>query len=292
LWLASPEIRCQIIGANIGANNAERDLRDLGRTPVLASRRDTRFSYCLYVPPGYATAAQPPALVIAVHGSYRWFWAYRDAFAQFAEAQNCLILCPLFPIGVRGDGERHGYKYLLEGDLRYDLVLDGIVDEVAVTYGLVDRRFALFGFSGGAHFTHRYLILHPQRVWAASIAAPGSVTLLDPARDWWVGTRNIGALFGVELDLAALAHVPVQMLIGDRDLDTSEITHMAGGRWSMPGANDAGRNRPERLDALRRSFEGAGVAVRFEVLPGVDHDGMAPVMPAISFLTDAVRAIR
>ncbi len=267
-------------------------MRDLGPTPVLASRRDPRFSYCLYVPPDYDRRPVPPALVVAVHGSYRWFWAYRDAFAAFAEAQNCLILCPLFPIGVRGDGERHGYKYLLEGELRYDLVLDGIVEEVAETYGLDDRRFALFGFSGGAHFAHRYLILHPERLWAASIAAPGSVTLLDPTRDWWVGTRNTAALFGCEVDLAALARVPVQMLIGDRDLDTSEITHGDSGRWSMPGANDAGRDRPERLDALRRSFEGAGVNVRFQVMPGVDHDGMAPVAPAISFLADAVQANR
>lgn len=267
-------------------------LRDLGPTPVLASRRDPRFSYCLYVPPGYATASRPPALVVAVHGSYRWFWLYRDAFAGFAEQQNCLILCPLFPIGARGDGERHGYKYLVEGDVRYDVVLDDIVDDVAATYGLADRRFALFGFSGGAHFVHRYLILHPERIWAASIAAPGSVTLLDPDADWWVGTRNVGALFGVDLDLAALARVPVQMLIGDRDLDTAEITHAPGGRWSMPGANDAGRTRPERLAALRRSFEGAGVAVRFVVMAGVDHDGMAPVAHAIPFLADAVRAIR
>lgn len=267
-------------------------MRDLGATPVLASRRDPRFSYCLYVPPGYAAAAQPPALVVAVHGSWRWFWAYRDAFAAFAEAHNCLILCPLFPIGVQGDGERHGYKYLREGGLRYDTVLDGIVAEVVETYGLADDRFALFGFSGGAHFTHRYLLLHPRRLWAASIAAPGSVTLLDPTRDWWVGTRNVGALFGVEIDLPALARVPVQMLIGDRDLDTSEIIHDTGSRWWMPGANDAGRNRPERLAALRRSFEGAGVSVRFEVLPGVDHDGLAPVAPVSSFLADKVGTIR
>lgn len=267
-------------------------MRDLGATPVLASRRDPRFSYCLYVPRGYATAAMPPALVVAVHGSWRWFWVYRDAFAAFAEAQNCLILCPLFPVGVRGDGERHGYKYLREGDIRYDTVLDGIVEDVVEAYGLKVARFALFGFSGGAHFAHRYLLLHPARVWAASIAAPGSVTLLDPARDWWVGTRNIGALFGVDLDLAALARVPVQMLIGDSDLDTAEIAHDPASRWWMAGANDAGRTRPERLDALRRSFEAAGIAVRFQVMPGVGHDGEAPVSLAIPFLAEARQAIR
>ena len=62
------------------------------------------------------------------------------------------------------------------------------------------------------------------------------------------------------------------MLVGDADLETWEITHQPGGTYWMAGANDAGRTRPERLRALAASFEQAGVAVRFDLVPGVSHE--------------------
>ena len=36
------------------------------------------------------------------------------------------------------------------------------------------QRFALFGYSGGGHFVHRFFMLHPQRLWALSIGAPAA----------------------------------------------------------------------------------------------------------------------
>ena len=130
-----------------------------------------------------------------MHGTGRGFIDYRDAFAEFARWNNCIILAPLFPIGVRGDGNRDGFKYMREGDIRYDRgpARDGRRGRRSAT-GSTFERFALFGYSGGGHFAHRFLMLHPERLWAASIGAPGSVTLLDPTRDWWVGTRDVEEL--------------------------------------------------------------------------------------------------
>ena len=201
------------------------------------------------------------------------------------------ILTPVFPIGVRGDGARSGYKYMQEGDIRYDQVLLAMVAEVAEKYGQDWSDFAMFGFSGGGHFTHRFAILHPGRLWAASIGASGSVTLLDPARDWWVGIRDLEARFGIAFDAAALARVPVQMLVGDADLETWEITHKPGGTYWMEGANDAGATRPERLRALARSFEAAGVRVRFDLVPGVSHERMK-VLPLVEDFLAGVLAGR
>ena len=72
----------------------------------------------------------------------------------------------------------------------------------------------------------------------------------------------------------------MQMIVGDADLEIWEITHAPGGRYWMPGANDAGRTRPERLGALRESFAAAGVQVRFDLLPGVSHD-RSKVLPKV-----------
>jgi pimeloyl-ACP methyl ester carboxylesterase len=171
-----------------------------------------------------------------------------------------------------------------EGDIRYDRVMLGIVEEVAEKYGRRWGNFAMFGYSGGGHFAHRFAILHPRKLWAACIGAPGSVTLLDPERDWWVGIRNLKEKFGIAFDGVALARVPVQMLVGEADSETWEITHQPGDTYWMEGANDAGRTRPERLRALQQSFEAAGVKVRFELLAGVSHSRLAVIARVQDFL--------
>jgi poly(3-hydroxybutyrate) depolymerase len=260
---------------------------DVGRTAIYSAKVDLRFQYCLYVPPQIGPGTE---LVVCVHGTSRTsFLEFRDGFAEFGRWNDCAILCPIFPMGPLGDGARSGYKYMQEGDIRYDRVMLGIVEEVAEKYGRQWNDFAMFGYSGGGHFTHRFAILHPRRLWAACIGASGSVTLLDPDRDWWVGIRNLQDKFGIAFDRAALARVPVQMLVGDADLETWEITHQPGGTYWMEGANDAGRTRPERLRALQKSFEAAGVKVRFELMPGVSHNRLQAIDRVQDFLAGILK---
>lgn len=265
---------------------------DLGPTVIFSCKADPRFQYCLYVPPQVGQGAKVD-LLVAVHGTGRTsFLDFRDGFAEFGKWNDVAILCPIFPVGVLGDGARSGYKYLAEGDIRYDLLLLQMVEEVAEKYGQDWSRFAIFGFSGGGHFSHRFAILHPEKLWAASIGASGSVTLLDADRDWWVGIRNLREKFGIDFDAAALARVPVQMVVGDADLETWEITHKPGGTYWMEGANDAGRTRPERLRTLADSFEKAGVKVRFDLVPGVSHDRMKVLDRAKDFLAGVLKTKR
>ncbi len=259
---------------------------DTGRTAVYALKSDPRFSYCLYVPPGYRTAAEQPSLVVVVHGSPRTFMAFRDRFEDFAEAETALILCPLFPVGVNSDDNADGYKYLAEPGLRYDQVLLAMVAEVEARWQIAAPRFGLFGFSGGAQFANRFLLLQPQHLWAASLGAPGSVTLVDERWNWWVGVRDVA------VDRDALQRVPVQTLVGAADLDTAEITHRPGGRYWMADANVAGASRPERLEALRQSLLSAGVAVTHEVIAETGHDPWPIIERAKGFLARELSAFR
>lgn len=259
---------------------------DTGRTAVYALKADPRFSYCLYVPPGYRAAAHPAALVVVVHGSPRTFMAFRDHFEDFAEAQASLVLCPLFPVGVNGDGNADGYKYLAEPGLRYDEVLLAMVAEVETRWQIAAPRFGLFGFSGGAQFVNRFLLLQPQRLWAASLGAPGSVTLLSEQWNWWVGVRDVA------VDRVALQRVPVQTLVGAADLETAEITHRPGGRYWMADANVAGETRPQRLEALRQSLAAAGVAVSHEAIPDIGHDPWPVIERAKLFLAHKLALLR
>lgn len=267
-------------------------LYEYGPTSIYSSKHDPRFPYCLYVPSTLGQGGEKPELIVAMHGTGRGFTGYRDAFSAFARWNNCIILAPLFPIGVMGDGYRDGFKYMREGNLRYDHILLAIVEEVSERYGIAFDRFGLFGYSGGGHFAHRFLMLQPNKLWGVSIGAPGSVTLLDPSRDWWVGTRNFAALFGQELDIPAMQKVAVQMVVGAADLETWEITHKPGGRNWMPDANHAGTNRPERLASLRDNFAAHGIAARFDLVPNTPHDGVKVVPVVEDFFAGEISRIR
>ncbi len=264
-----------------------------GRTTLFACQADQRFSYCLYLPESYdeaGTASYP--LVVVVHGTNRTAQEYRDAFVDFAEAEGVIVLAPLFPAGIGEPGELSGYKFVASHGVRYDLVLLAMIEEVATTYRVERDRFLLHGFSGGGHFAHRFFYLRPDRLLAVSIGAPGMVTLLDQDRDWWLGVRDIEARFGRPLDRAAMAEVPVQLVIGGDDTETWEITIEPGGRYWMPGANDAGRTRLDRLASLRQSFEAAGIRVRHDIVPGVGHRGFAILEPVKAFFADVLQERR
>lgn len=254
-----------------------------GATATFASRADPRIPYCLYVPEDHPVDDET-AIIVAIHGTDRNFIGYRDYFKEFGRWKNCIVIAPLFAAGIMGDDNRDGYKHLAEGDLRYDEILLAIVDEVAERYGVGDRRFALWGFSGGGQFANRFLLRHPRRLWAAAIGAPGSVTMIDDERDWWVGTRDFEARFGHPLDREALKQVPVQMVVGKADLETWEITHKPGSKHWIDGANDAGATRPERSASLKRSFEAAGMGVEMEVVPNMAHESSTAASRAAGFL--------
>lgn len=254
---------------------------DFGRTTVYASRNDPRFSYSAYVPSGYEEdGVDRYPLIVSVHGTLRDMAAYRDAFVDFAETHRCIVLAPLFPAGIEHPTDVSSYKLMKPASVRYDLVLRGMVDEIRARYRIAGDRFALFGFSGGGHFAHRYYYLHPETLWAVSIGAAGVVTLLDFDRDYWVGVRNFETVWGCPIDLAALRRVPVQMVIGGDDTDTWEIAIPATSPFWRPDGDIAGGNRLERLDSLKKSFEKHDIAVRHDIVPGAAHR-FGGVIPAV-----------
>lgn len=278
--------------ADAVASQAAKSVYHLGATTVYSHTADSRFAYTLYVPASIEDPERPVDLVVSLHGSTRAMEIYRNGFAEFGRWNDCVILSPLFPVGVLGDGNGDGYKQLVEGDIRYDQVLLDMVASVGQKYNRRFDTFALFGYSGGGQFCHRFCYLHPEKLWAASIGAPGSVTLLDPKQNWWVGVRDFETRFAKPLDLDALRQVPIHMVVGEADLETWEITHREGGKHYMPGANSAGCTRPERLAALKASFEAQGVKVRFDVLPNVAHQGIKAMPAAQDFFAEVLRVRR
>ena len=255
---------------------------DFGRTTIHACQADPRFSWCAYVPEDYDEAgSERYRLMVAVHGTMRDMAAYRDDFIPFAEKTRSIVLAPLFPAGITSPGELSSYKLLTPPVVRYDEVLLAMVAEVQARYRVAGERFSLYGFSGGGHFAHRFYYLHPQRLSAVSIGAPGIVTLLDFEHDFWVGVRDFEAVMGRPIDLDAMRRVAVQMVVGGDDNETWEITLAQGSPlWREDGAI-AGVDRQQRLRALKSSFENHGIAVRHDTVPGFAHRHIG-LVPAVS----------
>lgn len=249
--------------------------------PLRALRADSRFSWCGYVP-----AAKAARLAVLVHGSDRDPVAMVYAFSYWADRHGVALLAPLFPGGVPDLDDMHGYKQAMSEDFDFTEILDHAVAEAAASTGVSKPSFELFGFSGGAQFAHRYTILHPRRVRALALVAPGNVTTLSPGSRWWVGVDDLVERCQSPIDWDALREVPVLAMVGSDDDGREHIAVApSDARW-VPGANDAGVTRVERLQTLVQDWRSVGLEVRHIVLSGVAHD-FRPFVPTTHHFFDA-----
>ena len=223
-------------------------------------RADPRFPYYAYVPQSaYDADRKPFRTAVLVHGTGGAVQHYMEAFRPFAEENGVVLLAPLFPGGLIDREDFSSYKLLSCQGVRYDLVLLAMLDELHLRYERVDtERVFMFGHSGGGQFTHRFMYAHPERLCAASIGAPGRITYLDDTHDYFWGTRDFERYFDKRPDIEKIRRVPAQLMIGEHD--TRDI-----------GASPFGSTRMERLLNLKTNYEGHGIDVRMDILPGVEH---------------------
>ncbi|MBE1878557.1 alpha/beta hydrolase [Myceligenerans pegani] len=260
-----------------------------GGTPFFASQYDPRLHYSLYVPRSLRDTAAP--LVVVQHGTGRTAVSYRDALRTFADANDAVILTPMFPAGLIDPDDLHNFKFIEYRGIRFDHALLSIVDEVAERFPVSAERFYLHGFSGGGQFAHRFYYLHPDRLAGVSIGAPGRITELDDTLPWWLGTAGMEEIFQTRIDHDALRRVPVHMVVGADDTETWEINNPGESNW-MDGVEKTGTTRIERLRTLERSLTAQGIQVTFDLVPDVGHRGVL-VLPAVeSFFADLIRRHR
>ena len=259
-----------------------------GATPFYACRKDPRFSYCMYVPERTEGDPEKYPVVVLVHGTNRNPEAYRNRFIDFANEHRVVVLAPLFPVGVHRVMDHHEYKFMRDGDTRYDEILLAMVDEAAEHFDIDGSKLLMHGFSGGGQFTQRFLYLHPERLRAACIGAPGRLTYIDDSRDWWLGTRNFEELFGKSIDLAAMREVEILMLVGDEDVETWELGAGTGSNW-VEGVEEQGDTRLERLTRYHRHLADLGVESKLVTVPGIGHDGSEVLAPVRSFFARVLR---
>ncbi|BCG57344.1 alpha/beta hydrolase [Paenibacillus sp. URB8-2] len=260
-----------------------------GATSLYACQYDQRFSYCAYIPSSSNdTGPRRRPLLVVIHGTDRSAQRYRDEFQDFADSTGAVVLAPLFPAGIGEPGELNSYKMIKYRDIRFDRVLLAIIEEFTARYGISQRQFLLFGFSGGGQFVHRFFYLHPDRLLGVSVAAPGNVTLLDPFMDWFTGTRDFKEEFGMDLPIEEMRHVPAQLVIGSED--NQRLPSGKEHPFWLPGVEIAGNTRLERIRSLRDNWTSNGIRVRYDEVPGAAHEGIKLLSPVKDFLAETLNA--
>lgn len=222
-------------------------------------------------------------MLVAVHGTDRNVPMLRTLFEEFSERHGVLVLAPHFPAGLGNPEDVDAYKYLRAFGVNYDEALLQMVSEVATRYGCDPEQFLLFGFSGGAHFAHRFWYLYPERLHSLVIAAPGSVTLPTHENEWWVGLKGVEQRFGRTVDFAAMSAVPALLVVGAEDTSVDLITHKEDSVYWIKDANSAGRTRVDRLRTLRSALREKNIKVAYRELPGVAHQYPPVVSAAAEF---------
>lgn len=270
---------------------------DFWFTPFMASQVDPRVSYGLFIPEGYdENGDQEYPLVVLVHGTERSPSTYLRNYEDFANEHDVILMAPMFPVGTHGRYGLENYKLLEFEGMRYDLLLLSMIDEVATKYRLDSSNFFLHGFSGGGHFAHRFLYLHPHRLRGVSVGAAGVITRPDLTKDWWVGIQDLKWRFNARVNFDRMRKVPVQIVIGSED--TMSWAPFPVETWSpyrMDHEPEAtytwGGDSPlDRAKTLHDDFEEIGIPVQLDIVPDAGHDESLMVEAVEAFFSEFLTA--
>jgi pimeloyl-ACP methyl ester carboxylesterase len=220
----------------------------------------------LALPRRMAPDAEP---LVAVHGIQRGAEEQARLFADRAAALGRPVIAPLF------DARRYPrYQRAVARD-RADLGLLGLLDALAAE-GLATRRFALFGFSGGAQFAHRFAWLYPHRITRLAVAAAGWYTFPDNAAfPYGLGPKGRERLdFGANCraNLADFLALPIDVIVGSLDNVVDDNTRSGPAIDAQQGTDRLTRAR--RWTAALRRAVGAPAhepTVTLHVLEGCGH---------------------
>lgn len=188
-----------------------------GRLLRRALRADPGDEYLVYVP---TTGAIDAPLLVSVHGLSRSWIEQAEAFASACERHGVMLLAPYFVGEAHADYQRLGRAGRGE---RADLFMHRCLQELASLTGADTTRLALFGWSGGAQFAHRYLMAYPHRVARAVVAAAGWYTFPDTTRKFPYGIRPSRRLPGLAFDPEAYLQVPVTVVVGADDTQSENL---------------------------------------------------------------------
>jgi pimeloyl-ACP methyl ester carboxylesterase len=214
---------------------------------------------------------QAPVLV-AVHGIGRAARSQAQAFRQRAAQQGRMVVAPRFEAS-----RWPNYQRLGRSGQRADLALLSLLESIGFQWRVNTRRIALFGYSGGAQFAHRFALLHPHRVQNLCVCASGWYAWPDeqplpPARGTMLGAPGRSTALS-EQSMSRFLQLPIEVVVGAEDCMRDANTRSTPQIDAVQGQDR--RTRAHRwVAALQAAAHARGLPApaRLTVLPGAGHD--------------------
>ncbi len=156
-----------------------------------------------------------------------------DSKVTWANDLGSPYLVPTFPrpVGLVYTQalDRDTLTTTLMGLVRIDLQLIAMIEDARLQLSArgiaIDKKVWMVGYSASGSFTNRFTMLHPDVIKAASIGSPGSYPIV-PLAQWKgkqlrypAGVADLPNLVNIRFDAATFRNVPLQIYIGDQDLD-------------------------------------------------------------------------
>ncbi|AOP33117.1 hypothetical protein A0128_04135 [Leptospira tipperaryensis] len=245
-------------------------------------KSDPSLEYLEYYPKDYDK--NKGVLVIIHSKAYDW-----DNYLKFgksiADVLHVPLVIPVFKKEFWDD-----YAVVINGDQRGDLFLQEILNKVKAEHEVNIDRLYMYGHSGGAQFTHRYILMYGPQVKKAFISAPGWYTFPDSEKNFPTGLKKKKNFPGnVSLEFKNFCNTQLSVTVGE--LDTLDP--------AIPKDGSFGKNRLELsknwVTSLNRFLKQECPEVPeipLYVTPGQGHSGSsnsAQKGRVIEFLTQETR---
>lgn len=214
------------------------------------------------------SADEKSPVVVLVHGITRNAAEHIFRFGPLAEETGAILVAPLFAKEPYGQ-----YQQLADpkSGVRADVALLDILKVISTETGASTERVHLFGFSGGAQFAHRFMMLHPKRVAAVAVTAAGWYTLPSPDLPYPMGIGS-SPVAGRSFEPDAFLRVPRHVLVGGCDLARDESLRVSRKLDLLQGETRLARARTW-FDAMEAEGKRHGIqpASSFTLLDGAGH---------------------
>ena len=159
---------------------------------------------------------------------------------------------------------------------------------------IIDERVFMFGFSSPGMFTHRFAMLHPERIKAIWLGAEAPAPLpvaefKGRVLEYPLGISNLEALTGKPFDWNTFRQIPHMIVVGENDTvannDTTASTDIfTEGQRQFIRAN-FGDTNPKRIQFYNDFLISVGIKSQFKLYSGVGHQIPAQMLrDAFSFL--------
>lgn len=195
----------------------------------------------------YVPENKPDAeVLILMHGNSRNAEGYWKSMKQQAERHQFLLIVPEFSkehfpssrdyhqggMFTRGGKQRPREVWAFS-------VIEPLFDDIKKRTGNRSKEYALYGFSAGSQFVHRFLMFSPDnRVSRAIAAAAGTYTMPEESIAYSYGLKNTHIR---TKDIHNVLQKDLTILVGEADtvLSRSDLV-------KTPAANRQGRDRVAR----------------------------------------------